>query len=74
MLSPVFTREGAVSSWGQSVLTMVDAMMRKLKWEPKGLDPPSQSDLAIRWGRGHSMETQQVTCTDGRVMHMTEDA
>lgn len=43
---------------GQNVLTMVDAMMRKVKWEPMGLDSPPKSGLTIRQGRGHSEDTE----------------
>lgn len=39
------------------------------KWEPPGLDPPSNGGLAVRWGRGHSTETEDVTRADGRAVH-----
>lgn len=66
-------RKGTAPLRGQSVLTMVDAMMRKLKWDPMGLDPSSKNGLTTGLGRGHSMATQHVTRTDCRAVHATTE-
>lgn len=52
-LSRVLPRAGAVSSWAQRVLMMVDATMRELKWEPAGLDPPWEEDTVWKHGMSH---------------------
>ena len=64
----MFIREGAVSSGGQRVLPLADTMMRTLMGRV-GLDPPSRSGLAGRWGTGHSTDTEYVARADSRVTH-----